>query len=260
MSLDRLRPRLRRAKRAFGCCALAWLSTPISATAQVALGQNPPTAATTPELTPAERAQRDADKVFRWILIHSDKPRKAAATKEPGVPRAKPPTRIAVNKGEDTAPVASPVVAGATAQPLPTAVPEGSSTPVPTPPGAAGPGAPAAAEPVADAPATERAEPRAPAAEALAAIAPGEDAADEVLVAVSRVDPTLPASVLRAVRNGQVRVRFTVLPDGSVAEPTVASSTNPRLNASALEAVAQWRFVPLRKAQPGSVELVFQLP
>ena len=72
-------------------------------------------------------------------------------------------------------------------------------------------------------------------------------------------DPQFPQNLLRSLRKGQVRVHFMVQPDGSVAEPTVVTSSNARLNAAALAAVVQWRFAPLHQAQPGAVDLGFDL-
>ena len=203
------------------------------------------------ELTPAERAKRDADKVFRWILIDGEKARKPVPAKEEkALPRAKPATRPAL-KAQSTAASAAPEAALAQTRAAPSSAPIAS--------------APAAAEvralPMAEAPAArpESAAPLAAAPAAMAAAKPAEDPDVEVLVPVLRVDPKLSPALLRGVRNGEVRVRFTVLPDGSVADPKIESSSNPRLNFAALAAVAQWRFAPLRKAQVGTVELAFSL-
>ena len=160
-------------------------------------------AASAAELTPAERARRDGDKVFHWILIHADKPRKAAPLKDDKTAtRAKPPVRAS-------------------------ALPE---------------------EPAASAP---------PPAAATVAAPPAEEPATELLVPLAQPEPRFPANLLRTVRSGQVQVRFTVRPDGSVAEPVVVASSNPRLNPSTLAAVAQWRFAPVHKPQQGIVDLVF---
>jgi TonB family protein len=66
-------------------------------------------------------------------------------------------------------------------------------------------------------------------------------------------------TIMRTLRKGEVQVRFVVLPDGSVSEPSVVSSSNARLNASAMEAISHWRFAPIRKAQAGIVEMAFNL-
>ncbi|MBC8058971.1 MAG: TonB family protein, partial [Rhizobiales bacterium] len=85
------------------------------------------------------------------------------------------------------------------------------------------------------------------------------EAIDEALTPLARTDPQFPPSLLRSLRKGQVRVRFTVLPNGSVAEPAVVTSSNAKLNPAALAAIAQWRFAPVRQAQGGVVDLGFNL-
>ena len=87
-----------------------------------------------------------------------------------------------------------------------------------------------------------------------------EDDASDNLVPVTQPEPKFPMNLVRTLRTGQVQVQFTVQPDGSVVEPTVVASSNPRLNPAALAAVAQWRFAPVRKPQQGIVELGFTAP
>ena len=53
-------------------------------------------------------------------------------------------------------------------------------------------------------------------------------------------------------------VRFTVNPDGSVADVAVRSSSDRALDPIALDAVSQWRYKPIAAAQPHAVELVFK--
>ena len=65
--------------------------------------------------------------------------------------------------------------------------------------------------------------------------------------------------MLRTQRKGAVQLRFTVLPDGRVTDPAVVTSTNARLNLSALAAIAQWRLSPLRKPQAELVALDLDL-
>jgi TonB family protein len=228
---------------ACAAAACSWFAAP--AAAQSAAAASAPGA----DISPAERAQRDADKVFRWILIHSDKPRSKAAAKDEKpaaavapVARSKPAARPAPAKADEPAPVAA-----AKAAPVAAA-----SAPPP-------PRAEAAATPAPPATAAVRSTPTAAVEPAAVVTAPAEVIVEEALVPLSQVEPKLPSNVQRGSRNGEVQVRFTVLPDGSVAEPKVASSSNPRLNSAALAAVAQWRFAPLRKAQTGTVELVFNL-
>jgi TonB family protein len=228
-------------------CAVAacsWFVAPASA--QSAAAASAPNA----DISPAERAQRDADKVFRWILIHSDKPRsKATAKDEKPAPAVAPVAR--------SKPAARPTPAKADADaPVPTAAAKTAPVDAATPPPPRVEAAPTSAPPVTTA---VRSPPSAMVEPAAVVTAPAEVLAEETLVPLSQVEPKVPSNVQRGSRNGEVQVRFTVLPDGSVAEPKVASSSNPRLNSAALAAVAQWRFAPLRKAQTGTVELVFNL-
>ena len=243
---------------AAGCLAAAGLLSSASAGAQ-------PASAPAAEMTANERAQRDADKVFKWILIHSDKPRKAGSGRDekrderhdekPAVAtRAKPAARAA-----EPAPVAAaPAVAAAavpsakSAAPAPEAsVPLADAAPAAVAP----PPVETALAPVASA-ATSASSRVAPAN--VPAPAPADDR-EEILQPLVRTDPKFPPSLLRTLGKGQVQVRFTVQPDGSVVEPSVVTMSDSRLRPAALAAVAQWRFAPLRKAQTGVVDLVFNL-
>ena len=234
--------------------ALATLWSSAFAAAQTAT----PGAAAAPaaELTPAERAKRDGDQVFHWILIHSDKPRKPAAAKDEkaatAVTHAKPSARIAVH-ADDPAPAASAATVASSAASAASArraaaAAEATST------ATVGAIPEIAAAP--DAVRLATAGMTAPVPSAAPAAAIGDDA-PESLKALSQTEPKFPISLIRSLRTGQVQVKFTVLPDGSVAEPEVLSSSNPRLNPPALAAVAQWRFAPLRKPQHGVVDLGF---
>jgi TonB family protein len=215
-------------------------------------------AASAAELTPAQRAKRDGDQVFHWILIHSDKPRKPAAAKDEkpavAVTHVKPPARTAA-RADEPAPAASTATvtssAASAASPR-TAVAAAAPEATPAIAIAAVPDATAASAAVKLATATMTT-PAAPAA----AAAVVEDDAPESLRPLSQTEPKFPINLIRSLRAGQVQVKFTVLPDGSVAEPEVLSSSHPRLNPPALAAVAQWRFAPLRKPQRGVVELGF---
>jgi TonB family protein len=81
----------------------------------------------------------------------------------------------------------------------------------------------------------------------------------EALAPLSRPEPQFSQAMMRALHHGQIKLRFIVLPDGSVSDPSVVASSNEGLNHSALIAVAQWRFAPIRRAQLGEVELGFDL-
>ena len=209
------------------------------------------------DLTAAERAQRDTDKVFKWILIHSDKPRKQAPAREekpvaaaPARPKPAPTTSAgaaapAVRAGASAASPKAPVAIAATTATAGVAAVASEATQA----------APAVTELAAAAPLVS---PTGGSA-ALASKAVATPEADEPLTPLLRAAPQFPPSLLRTLRKGQVQVRFTVVPDGSVSERAVVSSSNIRLNETALAAVAKWRFTPLRHAQEAVVELSFDL-
>ena len=252
MFLDRLRARLLDA-----ACAASLVTAALwplaSAIAQTATPVAGAASAVPAELTPAERAKRDGDKVFHWILIHGDKPRKPVATvapKEdkppPAVARVKPAAR-APNRADEAA-VETSSANRAPATVAPQASLASAPAPAPTPDAAT---TRATSANLASAALTA---PTAPAA----AAAPVEDDSPDTLTPLSQAEPKFPINVVRALRTGQVRVKFTVQPDGSVADPTVIGTSSVRLNPSALAAVAQWRFAPVRKAQQGVVELGFK--
>jgi TonB family protein len=234
MLLYRLRP----------LCLAATAAWPMAgALAQPAAPPAPTAAASgaSAELTPAERAKRDADKVFHWILIQGDKARKPAAVRDdkadkaekPDKPiaRVKPPVRTPGRPDETAAPRGADAVSGS----APAAAAQ-----------AAAPAAPPMGLPE-----------EAPAPAAATVAAPAVDDATEPLTPLAQPEPRFPPTLLRTLRSGQVQVRFTVLPDGSVAEPVVVTSSNPKLNPPALAAVAQWRFAPVRRPQQGIVDLGF---
>jgi len=210
--------------------------------ASTSAGAQPaPAAASAPaaELTPNERAQRDADKFLKWILIHSDKPRKAGVNRTDDKREERPAVAAGV---KPAAPIAA---AAASPVPVVSASPPAGVAPVAETQTVAAPLAAVETRMTATAPA-----PALP-------IVLGADTADEVLTPLSRTDPKFPPSVLRSLSKGNVKVRFTVLPDGSVAEPAVVTSSDSRLRPAALAAVARWRFAPLRRSQLGAVDLVF---
>jgi TonB family protein len=206
-------------------------------------------------LTPAERAKRDAENVFRWITIHNDKPRKVAPPpkddKSVVVVRAKPPAR-APGRADDAASAPPPTLAAN----LPAQKQNAATSPAVA-------ATPSAAAPAADTMAQRSALAAAPGGASTTSappVAAAEEEVSDALTPLSQAEPKFPINLVRTLRTGQVQVRFTVLPDGSVAEPAVVSSSNPRLNPSALAAVAQWRFAPVRKPQQGVVDLGFTSP
>jgi TonB family protein len=224
----------------------------------------------------SDRAKRAADKVFQWIKLHSDQPRKPAARAEPAAKTADKPrdetsaARRAASRDDAAKPAAAaddparpraarPAAAGVTADPPATLV----VTPAPANEPGAGSAAAVAALPGGtqppELPAATRVlapDPQPPAAALEAAAA--ERAADE-LVLVHRVDPKFGAALMQQMRRGSAEVRFQVLPDGSVGSAEVVNSTSVRLHGTVLDAVRQWRFAPLRQARAVAVELGFNL-
>jgi TonB family protein len=211
----------------------------LAATGLGAHAQPTPPAASASANDASARAQREADKVFQWIRIHSDKPRKAAVAGTSDKPAA-PAVRSAAK------PAAPPDTAiRETVVPL-------AATPAPRLDVAA---RPAPAQAVAVAPAHVEAPAPKPEPAPLAA---GVDE-DVMLTPVRKTEPQFPANLMRTLRKGVVQVAFTVQPDGSVSQAHVVSSSHPRLGPTALETVTQWRFAPVRHAQQAVVDLGFNL-
>ena len=222
------------------------------------------------DAAPSERAKRDAEKVFHWIMIQGDRARKTSASSA----SAKDTKDGKDGKDERPAP-AKPVVATrssnapgrATADPVPEVVlrprpeavvsasaPNGSSELR-----AAAVDAPKASATKPDESATARPA-RAEATSTPPAVAePPSDDSPVTLVPIAQSEPQFPVAAMRTLRRGSVQVRFSVQTDGSVADLEVLQSTSPRLNAAALAAIAQWRFQPIARVQTGAVEVGFSL-
>ncbi|HJV94734.1 MAG TPA: TonB family protein [Albitalea sp.] len=193
-----------------------------------------PAPAPSGDLSPTERAQRDADRVFQWIRIHADKPRKTTPVRE--------------EKAQAVAPAAKPA-----AKPVAKATATATATDASTAATANRAAEPSPAKPVANTQAD---------AALLASIAPPPAVVpepDAPLVPIVRTEPSFPGNLMRLLRKGMVQVSFTVEPDGSVTQAQAVTTTNPRLNQAALATVAQWRFQPLRHAQQAVVDLGFNL-
>jgi TonB family protein len=214
----------------------------------------PAPAASSP--SPNERAQHDADKVFRMILQHADKPRRAAreeaAPAAPAAPRTAPPAAART--------VAPSPAAAAPSRATETRVSTSTPPAVPLEPGKA---SSADAGSAADASPSNTAAPAlaTPAAAVpVAALAPVTVAAPRSLKLelVSSVEPEFPARLVRSLGKGSVVVNFDVRPDGTVARTEVASTSHRGLNEAAQAAVAAWRFKPISETMPGVVELKFE--
>jgi protein TonB len=210
----------------------------------------------------AERARRDAEKVFSFIKFH--------AVKKPAAPAPAPPPAPARE---------SELRPAATARALP---PRPAVPPTEPPPANDGPrGATAVLSPPAQtavsAPALADAQPLvAPAAAALlsqpalptpllpppiAAPAAADDEEEAIEIKLREfVAPELSPSVLATLgaSNPRVRMRFTVEPDGKVSQATAREGTPRRLAQVASRAILQWRFEPIALAQEVEVELAFK--
>ena len=242
MLLDHLLSRLNCSGIAALCAAAALCG------ATPSMAQTAPVAAAS-AAAPSERGKRDGDDVFRWILIHADKPKKpatpaAAATaakddKPAAVAKAKPAPRSTAKGDEAAAGVAK---AQARAQQPTDAAPA--------------PAAPAAAEPAP----IETAKLSLP-AEAVPVVfaAKAGPEVDNTLKVLERIEPRFPPNLLQTLRKGLVKVGFTVLPDGTVTAPSVMASSSTRLNSATLAAITQWRFAPVREPQTGVVDFVFDV-
>ena len=198
---------------------------------------------------PSERVQRDADSVYRWIMIHADKPKKTREEPKPATPAAAPmkpaPRTAKTEAASDKA--KAPAVPGS-------AAPVGIEPAV----AAAMPPAASAPAPAASAPDSQLAS-IAPPATALSQAAPEPDDDDAPLVLLRQVDPEFPAATMRRLHKGAVRVKFEVRADGSVDRAEVLKTSHASLNTAATDAVTKWKFQPLRRAQSGIVDLQFDL-
>ncbi len=184
--------------------------------------------------SPADRAVRDADKVYRMILMHADKPRRVVRDERTaGLPSAA------------TAPASAPAaLATMSADALtPLSVPAQANVELP----------------MLTSPAPVLAKEALPSMKAVPQLATVSIARPPArLELLASVEPDFPQRVLRAVGAGSVVVEFDVAPDGSVARTAIVRSPNRGLNAAALAAVSAWRFKPPGVTMPGSVELKFE--
>ena len=76
---------------------------------------------------------------------------------------------------------------------------------------------------------------------------PPGSVADVALSPIERVTPVYPRAARTMLAEGHVKLRLTVLPDGSVLRATVEGCSRPGLGfeASALSAVKRWRYEPV---------------
>ncbi len=229
------------------------------AAALLLLGQ--PAQAQTPE--PAkpgnglERAQKAADAVFHWIKLNGDKGANRQPANAPPPPPPPPPAPAPVARKPAAAPVA------AAPKPAAPAV----SAPAPVQTAAAPAAAPAQPEPepppVLMAAASPTPAPAAPLPVAAAAVEPPPapppaEEEETPLKLVSKVNPSIPRAMQQtAFRDGYARVKFTVAPNGTVSKAETIAASHSRLGISAVDAVRQWRFEPIKAPREVAIEFAF---
>jgi TonB family protein len=247
---------------AWRCAPLAAAIASIGCVMPVA-AQAPATAAASAASAPSssqisEAARRQAESPYRWILTNA---------KATGPAREAPAARPATDAGRAAAPApaAAATRTAAAEQPAPApsartggtnggtgALDSGSGGVVLSP-------TPNVAPAPAPEPARVAAPPPPPPPPAPVAAPEPARRVELPLVAVSQESPNLPSAILRELSNETVRVRFTVQGDGSVANPSIISSTNRRLNTYILNAVQRWRYQPIGEPRAHEVELAFKL-
>ncbi len=80
------------------------------------------------------------------------------------------------------------------------------------------------------------------------------------LTLLLRVEPAIPSELIDSKLNSaKVVVTFTVNADGEVVNPSVASTSDPRLNRSVLRAVRDWRYAPIETAREHSIRFEFSM-
>lgn len=202
-----------------------------------------------PALTAAERAQREADRVFSVIKFHTirSKPATEAASK---------PVRPPVQRPAQPARPAAAVAAAAPAAEAPPGGDESKSESSSLTAAAAAmlpialPAAAAPEEPAGATPSTPEAE----------AEAETDEPEETPLRMQSFVAPVLTPAVQATLNAGgrHVRVRLTVEADGTVSQAEAAANVPRRLAKPATDAILQWRFAPLAQARTTEVEIAFR--
>jgi TonB family protein len=204
-------------------------------------------------LNDAERARRDAEKVFNFIRFQTVRKAPAEGETKPSRPRRSTPapSAAAASAAPTSAATPSPaptVAASAAATPVVAAVEQPPTaslapSPAPTPAPTATPG-----------PAMPTATVAAPNDE------PEDEDDEEALKLVSFTAPQLSlelqATLGPSTRN--VKVRFTVAADGRVTQAQAQEGTPRKLANVATQAIRQWRFAPLPRAREVDVEIAFK--
>jgi protein TonB len=226
---------------------------PIALTLAVTLCLFAPRGGAQAPLNDAERARRDAEKVFNFIRFQTV--RKAPAEGENKPPR---PRRAAPVPTAPTAPTSPPAIAASAAAPAAPPSVTASVSPAPT----LSPVEPAHAS----TPHHPTPEPEALPSGTAAALGAStaaeepEDDEDDALKLVSFTAPQvsleLQATLGPSTRN--VKVRFTVAADGRVTQAQAQEGTPRKLANVATQAIRQWRFAPLPRAREVDVEIAFK--
>lgn len=220
----------------------------------------------TAPITDAERARRDAEKVFSFIKFQTvpkpgaeAKPPKPAPAPAPVAAAERP--KPAARPAEAHATPATPHVAATRPADEPAVKTVAELAPVEPPPAIA---------PVALAPPTAQAAPLAAVALAPAfnptpaapkvEDAEDDDADDGALQLRAFVAPVLTPAVQQTLGAGSrsVKVRFTVEADGRVSQAEAAPQVPRRLAKPAVDAILQWQFAPLAQARTVDVEIAFR--
>ncbi len=221
--------------------------------------------AQTPSISDAERARRDAEKVFDFIKFHTVKPKPTAEPekpRKPAAPSAPRPTGQPHHTEFAAAPYAAPPPACA-GIPASSAQPHGVAS--------------ARTRPLTDAAApSPQPQPEPPAASfsttpthtvAAPAVAadpePEANDPEEVPLKLQRfVEPVLPRltrdALAGSTRDAIVTVRFTVEASGTVSKAEALPDSPRRFARPATDAVLQWQFAPLPQARTVDVEIAFR--
>lgn len=245
------------------------------------------------QLSDVERAKRDADKVFQWIKFHAEKGEtkkpehqaKSDAKPEPKpqpqaqVAKAVAPAKKADSDDGRTVASASPADAqrgdagGLTRTSLTSGAAAAGSASANGSGSGSGSGAAATvaqANPAYTGRIPETMAMAAPSTTPTVGVpaAPAQQPEPEPaplpeeespLRLITKVDPEYPRALLAQQRNGSVMVKFVVQPDGTVNGVEALKSPDRKLSAAAVAAVKQWRFAPVTKPRPVSVEIGFQM-
>jgi TonB family protein len=243
----------------------AWLlGLAIAFVSSAALAQAPAATKEGGALSDADRARRDASKVFSFIKFQAVRARAPSpAAAGGGAPVA--PVAVAANPVASQDRSAEQVLAKAAPQvsaPLATTDSAAESDPaalLAASPTAAGPGGTDVAVAAA---AAAVAKPIAPPLEAKTSPTPAPPPEPEELVELALIhheQPVVPPRQLANARSGSVMVQFTVQPDGKTHKVFARPGAQLVLARAAIRAVEQWRFEPISEAREVMVEVAFKL-